>query len=170
MVLSPFLYYMLRPHTSPLHATLFVGPTDPIAFFVPGSLLAGGAWQASRWASLGLPATHDTFAYLGLPLLVIAVAYAIGERRLRSARLLTICFAVGLVAVMGTRLVIAGHDTGLALPWALLTHIPLLGTRCRFGPRCTRPSGGSHPGLVAGDAAARAAVGCVAARHRRSDP
>ncbi len=126
VVVSPFLYYMLKPHTSPLHATLFVGPTDPIAFFVPGSLLAGGAWQAARWASVGLPATHDTFAYLGLPLLVIVVAYAVGERHQRSARLLTICFAVGLLAVMGTRLVIAGHDTGLALPWALLTHIPLI--------------------------------------------
>lgn len=126
VVLSPFLYYMLKPHTSPLHATLFVGPTDPIALFVPGSLLAGGTWQAARWAAVGLPATQDTFAYLGLPLLAIVVAYAVRERRRRSARLLTICFAVAILAVMGTRLVLAGHDTGVALPWALLTHIPLI--------------------------------------------
>lgn len=126
VVLSPFLYYMLKPHTSPLHATLFVGPTDPIAFFVPGSLLAGGTWLAARWGALGLPPTHDTFAYLGLPLLAIAFAYMVGERHRRSARLLTICFAVGILAVMGTRLIIAGHDTGVALPWALLTHIPLI--------------------------------------------
>jgi hypothetical protein len=126
VVLSPFLYFMLKSHTSPLHATLFVGPTDPISYFVPSQLQARGAWQAGKWAQIGVPASQDTFPYLGLPLVVIIVVFAVRYWRERSARMLTVCFAALVVAVMGTRLVIVGDHTGLPLPWALFRHLPLL--------------------------------------------
>jgi len=125
VVLSPFLVFMLRPHPVPNQAIAFsLGPTDPISFWVPGALQARGPWQAAQWARLGVPPSQDSFAYLGLPVLLIVAAFGWDRRRERSTWLLVICFAAFVLAVMGVRLVVLGHDTGVSLPWALIRKLP----------------------------------------------
>lgn len=127
VLLSPFLISMLAPHPIPNQAVAFSqAPTDPTSFWVPGSLVARGAWQARQWARLGIPANQDSFAYLGLPLLLNVIAYVIARRHERHARLLGIAFLALVVAVMGVKLTVAGHATQIPLPWAGLRQLPLL--------------------------------------------
>jgi hypothetical protein len=127
VVLSPYLLFMFWPHASPDQALTFsLAPTDPISFWVPTPQQIRGGWQAAQWSKVGVPASQDSFAYLGLPLLLIVGAFAVRRWRERTARLLVICFVATVVAVMGVRLVIVGHATGVSLPWALFRHLPLL--------------------------------------------
>lgn len=125
VVLSPFLIFMFSPHPVPNQALLLAkAPTDPISFWVPGPLQARGAWQAAQWARIGISGVTNTFAFLGVPALLIVAAFARERRRERTVWLLVICFLASALAVMGVRLVVAGHDTGLPLPWALIRKLP----------------------------------------------
>ncbi len=45
----------------------------------------------------------------------------------RIYRLLFVMLGIVLVASLGPELLVAGHKTGIVLPWALLLHLPLLG-------------------------------------------
>jgi len=127
VLLSPFLLAMLGPHPIPNQAIAFAkAPTDPISFWVPSPNQARGAWQAAQWARIGVGGAANSFAYLGLPVLLMIGAFAWTRRRERTAWLLITSFLVCVVAVMGVRLVIAGQDTGIALPWALIHKLPLL--------------------------------------------
>jgi hypothetical protein len=126
VVLSPFLAFMLQSHPVPNQALSFArAPTDPAALWVPSQVQAHGDWQLARWRSLGLPPADNPFAFLGLPLLVIAVAVAGLRWRERASRLVIAMFAVVMISLLGMKLTIAGHQTGIPLPWALVHHLPL---------------------------------------------
>jgi len=64
--------------------------------------------------------------YLGLPVVLFATYVLVRWRRQPLVRLLGIVTAVAFVASLGPRLKVAGHVTGVRLPGALLTHLPLL--------------------------------------------
>jgi hypothetical protein len=126
VVLSPFLVFMLQSHPVPNQALSFAhAPTDPTALWVPAQVEARGTWQLARWRSLGLPPAGNPFAFIGLPLLVIALAGAVARWRDRSGRLLAAMFAVTLICLFGLKLTVSGHQTGIPLPWSLVHHLPL---------------------------------------------
>jgi hypothetical protein len=126
VVLSPFLVFMFRPHPIPNQELVFAGaPTDPVSLWVPGLFQEGGNWQAARWHSLGLT-PDNTFAFLGLPLLLIVIAFVLARRRERSTWVLGGMFVITLLCVVGQKLTVAGHATGIPLPWSLIRHLPLL--------------------------------------------
>jgi hypothetical protein len=127
LLLTPFLVFMLHPHPVPNQALTFArAPTDLTSLWIPGIDQARGPWQAAQWHRLGLPASGNGFAFIGLPLLLVVGAFAIWHRRRRSTWLLVALFGVAVIALAGVRLVLAGNDTGIPLPWALLRHLPLL--------------------------------------------
>jgi hypothetical protein len=65
-------------------------------------------------------------AYLGIPLVLAVVAVVIWRRREGVVLAFGLVGAVAAVGSLGDRLQIDGHLTGVRLPEALLTHVPLL--------------------------------------------
>jgi len=84
--------------------------------------LAGDDAAASR---LSVSATEDN-TFFGLPVLfVLAVAVAVLWRSV-AARATALAGLVLLVVSMGTRLRVGGRDTGISLPFGLVSHIPVI--------------------------------------------
>lgn len=126
IVVLPFLVSMLHHHEVPNQAVQFSkAPTDPFSIVVPTDLQFKAATQIRAWGKLGVPGGVNCVAYLGLPLVLILLAWAVGRRRERTTWLLGITFLGLVLANMGKTLLIAGHDTHIALPWRLMGHVPL---------------------------------------------
>ncbi len=65
-------------------------------------------------------------AYLGLPLILLVVALAIGWRRVGVVRLASLLAIVAITLSLGPRLTVDGHRLPLPLPFAVMTHLPVL--------------------------------------------
>ncbi len=73
--------------------------------------------------------------YLGIPLLLMVLLFAFERGHGRARLFVTAVFAGLVVASLGPRLQIGGTRTAVPLPWALVTHLPLLrgALPCRIG-------------------------------------
>jgi hypothetical protein len=128
IALSPLLVSMAR------HADMVSLPaiwpyyfgTDLLNFFIPARTnLFGGGWISYISRSFnGGP--QEQGGYIGLPLLVIILMFAREQATRPAARLLVVMFLLLALLSMGPRLWIAGHYTGVPLPWTLFLHLPLL--------------------------------------------
>ena len=127
-------------------ATVLVGAGWPLAVQFFGSLrLTGAATDASTFNAdlLGLvvPGRHlllgaridswgggptENGSYLGLPLLAALGLVARRYRGLAVVRFALVLGGVAWVLSLGRRLAVAGTDTWLPLPWAVLDRLPLL--------------------------------------------
>ena len=117
-------HYALINHPA---AWPYVFVADLAGIILPSALnLFGHPFQGLTGGIAG--ATQESDAYLGLPLLLILVLYLLREGRTRRGRYCGIMFAVCLVCSFGPFLWVAGHFTGIALPWILAVHLPLLGS------------------------------------------
>jgi hypothetical protein len=65
-------------------------------------------------------------SYLGLPLLVLLGALAWRFRALAVVRLAAVLGVVAWVLSLGERLHVAGFETGVPLPYAVVAHLPVL--------------------------------------------
>lgn len=65
-------------------------------------------------------------SYFGWPLLILLVVTAILLRGNRVARAATVVIAFFTLLSLGSTLMIGRNDTGIALPWKWLEHVPLL--------------------------------------------
>jgi hypothetical protein len=119
-LVSPLLWWMLfEPYTVPEQA-LRGFPADLLSWFVP-----------SPWFELSTthepgegPSYASGFGYLGAPLALLLVLFALEARRRRAARVVLIALAAAAVASLGRELVLAGEETGIPMPWALLSGLP----------------------------------------------
>lgn len=119
---APLLYYVVfRTGTLPEHA-LSAFPADLLSFVVPGSLVAASAERVGA----ANPAWATGSTYLGLPLLVLVVAFAWAHRGGLAARLAVIAFVVAAIGALGDTLHVGGDRTGVPLPWAGFAELPLL--------------------------------------------
>jgi hypothetical protein len=75
--------------------------------------------------ALSVSATEDNTFY-GVPVLAMLVVSMVLLWRSVAARATAIVGLVLLVASMGPRLRVAGHDTAIALPFGLISHIPII--------------------------------------------
>lgn len=100
--------------------------TDLVSLIIPthNQLLAPGGAVTTSHAWTGNGSEWD--GYLGLPLLVVAVAAMLLLPRRAEVRWLATCLFLGITLTFGPSLHVAGHDTGIPLPWALLRRFPLL--------------------------------------------
>jgi len=111
------------------------GPTQPVAngfhndllsFVIPGPGQRVSFGLPSQWGGqLVFDSTEDG-GYIGIPLLVLAAAFAWRSRRRARMQLTVILLAVSGVLSLGPSLNVAGHATGVPLPFALIAHLPLL--------------------------------------------
>ncbi|MET8149469.1 hypothetical protein ACIBSW_15490 [Actinoplanes sp. NPDC049668] len=104
--------------------------------FEPGKfvtdLLALGAYARQSLAGNGVVAralsvspTEDN-TFFGVPMLVMVVVSVVLLWRNLAARAAAIAAGVLLVASMGPQLRIGGWDTGVPLPFALISHVPII--------------------------------------------
>jgi hypothetical protein len=124
----------------PLAYPLWFQFTGPQSYrgqpFEPGKfvtdLLALGAYARQSLAgngeiarALSVSPTEDN-TFFGVPMLVmIGVAVYLLWRNL-AARALAIAGLALLIASLGPRLRVGGHDTGFPLPFALFSHVPII--------------------------------------------
>jgi hypothetical protein len=119
-LVSPLLWYMLfEPYTVPEQA-LRGFPADLLSWFVPSPYLELATTHDPR----GGPSYASGFGYLGVPLAVLLVLFALETRRHRAARVVFVALAATAVASLGRRLIVAGEDTGIPMPWALFSDLP----------------------------------------------
>lgn len=119
-IVSPLLWYMLfEQHTVPEQA-LKGFPVDLASIVVPSPYFE----IASTHEQGGGPAYANGFGYLGVPLSLLLVLFALEARRRRAARILLVVLAATVVGSLGRELVVAGEATGIPMPWALVDWIP----------------------------------------------
>ncbi|HZV52191.1 MAG TPA: hypothetical protein VFD49_20805 [Candidatus Dormibacteraeota bacterium] len=112
------------PHV--LRHTAFIG-TDLWSFLVPTSILqltTPAALDLSRHFRMNL---SEVNAYLGLPLiLLLGLAVALLARRRPVVPLAGVSILLVALLALGPHLVVAGRDTGIPLPWAVVERLPLV--------------------------------------------
>lgn len=126
---APFVYYLLFHFESgSVDGGLGLLGTDALAAFVPNGMLGIGGQHLPAFAAR----VSSRSAYLGLPTVVILIAYAVRARRTAGGRFVIAAFVAAFVATLGASLVVYGH-TLLALPWwKVASHLPVLGDALPF--------------------------------------
>jgi hypothetical protein len=93
----------------------------------------GSYWSFARRSIAGSPEAAEPYGqgpteentFFGWPLLIALLAIIVLLRRSPVARALAVTAAVFALASLGLRLTIAGVNTGIPGPWALIHHLPL---------------------------------------------
>jgi hypothetical protein len=116
--------YALINHPS---AWPYIFVADLLSLVIPSSLnLFGHPFQGLAGGISGDP--QESCGYLGLPLLIILGRFIWTQRQTLRGRFCTVVLAVCVVSSLGPFLWVAGHFTGIALPWLVAVHLPLLGS------------------------------------------
>jgi hypothetical protein len=121
---APYLYYALHyPNPVSQISTANAG-VDLASLVIPTKV----TWlHYSEGVARGMGGNlTEQVGYLGGPLLVLLVAYAIEFRTSRLARGLLTFIGVAAVMSLGAELVLAGNATAISLPWWLIGKLPLL--------------------------------------------
>lgn len=125
VVLAPFLGYFVFGDHYPPGATQFAAALVNVA--LPPDLTG-----LTHVLGLSYPRSSAQ-TYVGLPLIVLVAAFAWQRRNSRVAWLLLACLAAALIASLGDELALRGRGladpfegTGIPLPWALFSGLPVL--------------------------------------------
>lgn len=117
-VLSPFLWYALSGPSVQPGQGLFL-PADALSFFIPTPMTWLGGRSFSSVSDAFLSNTAEQGTYLGLPLIIMAIAYWSGSFRKPAAKVLMAATLIAIVWSLGEVLTIDGHMTQ-PLPFKLL--------------------------------------------------
>jgi hypothetical protein len=124
-VAAPLLAYALAGfHRDPINEPARFA-ADLLNFVVPTHLIAAGGETFAATSATFPASPAERGAYLGLPALVIVAWFAVRERRWPPARLLVAALLLAMFVTLGTALHVEGRRV-VALPWELLTRLPLL--------------------------------------------
>jgi len=99
-------------------------PADLLNLVVPTRLTWIGWHWTHRVSDAFAGNDSENGAYLGLPVVVIALWFAWLYRRRAGARFLVLALLLGIVAELGTSLHVRGHDYQVWLPWKELAPLP----------------------------------------------
>lgn len=100
------------------HGSLY--PNDLAGFVTPSDhMWFTGGWVARSFSSEG-------GIYLGIPLLVVAIAAVVRWWSEPLVKVAGVTTAVLAVLSFGDQLSIGGHPTGIPMPWDLVGHLPVL--------------------------------------------
>ncbi len=126
---APILYAMLTGPYDLAHPPQwpYIFSTDLLNFILPTKTSAYGGALFHRFTKTFSGGLDEQAGYLGLPVIALLLIACRNFWHRPEYRLLFIVLAVVLLASLGPELHIAGHATGIALPWTLLLHLPLLG-------------------------------------------
>jgi hypothetical protein len=121
---APLLYYALTGFHSGSINDPTIYSTDLLNLILPTQLILVGG-HAARTISQHFPANDaERDAYLGVPVLVMFVLFAVRRWRTPAGRLLLAGFVVALVASFGAWLTVNGHRV-TTMPWEHVSYRPL---------------------------------------------
>ena len=133
------LRYALRAAAAAL-AVFAVLAGYPLYFLLLGPQRVSGALQGdvymARPAAFVIPSAlqlisghttiSDSSVYIGIPLLLLAVAVTVWMRRRPAVVAAAVTLACAMVLSLGAHLWIQGAATGIRLPWLIATKLPVL--------------------------------------------
>ena len=127
--LVPLLIAMARHYALINHPAAWpdIFVADLTSIFIPSPLNLFGRPFAGLSGGIAGD-TQENCGYLGLPLLAIIFMFARSRGNALRGRYGILLFLVFLVSSFGPFLWVAGHFTGIALPWLAFVHLPLLGS------------------------------------------
>ncbi len=117
VLISPFLAFFFFGHHYPPGAIGF--PADLAAYVLPSPLMAITR-RSPAFVGSGIE------SYLGLPLVILIVAFAWRERHRRTTWVLVGSLVVAGLCTLGTHVVVSGHKTSIPAPWLVLEKLPIL--------------------------------------------
>jgi len=129
LVFAPLLAWPLKAQlTGPARVRSDITPevrgsSDLLAVVTPNRLLAVAPEAAIR---LGDRFEGSKETYLGIPLLLVAVAVVVARRRSTVVLVGFVMLAVCLLLSLGARLRIGGRPTDVVLPWTVVESLPLV--------------------------------------------
>jgi hypothetical protein len=109
-----------------------VGPTQSVSapgvgvltsVLPVGHFVLAGLWR--RWRAPPVSFLGDT-GYIGIPLLIVLVYIAVRYRDRALVRGAAVLGAISWALALGPRLVLSSSATSIPLPFAVLTHVPLV--------------------------------------------
>jgi hypothetical protein len=125
---APFLLAMAEGTHDIAHPAGWAGffSIDALNFMLPteGSWLGGRMFVSMSKHFSG--ALDEQAGYLGLPVLAVLGVILCDAALRRMLWLPLTMLGIALLAALGPRLHIGGHETGVFLPWAIVTRLPLL--------------------------------------------
>lgn len=128
LLIFPLLYTLAGPQSikgSPVSATTLTKfPSDLLGALVPRSQWLG---TARLTALAGNWYVSSEALYLGIPMVVALVSFAIFFRRRRMILFAGTLALIAFVLSLGPRLWIDGHETLVPLPFLVLEHLPIAG-------------------------------------------
>lgn len=101
--------------------------TDFLNFFIPTQATLFGGQVFAGISKIFAGGIDEQTGYLGLPLILLLAGSARLFWREPASRIVLLMLGILLLLSLGPELQVAGHRTGLALPWAMFAHLPLLG-------------------------------------------
>jgi hypothetical protein len=129
VVFAPLAYLPLKAQlTGPARVRADITPevrgaSDLLAVVTPNRLTAIAPEAAIRLGDR-FQGTKET--YLGVPMLLVAVAVVVARRRSLAVRAGFAMLVVCLLLSFGARLRVGGRPSGVALPWTALESLPLV--------------------------------------------
>jgi hypothetical protein len=127
IIVSPYLYYALKPGGVPVLAWRSDRfSNDLLSFVVPDVHTAVAGRSFLSTTAKFTAGNVEGGAYLGVPLLAMVVLAAVAGWRSRAVRRMVAMLLRVANCSLGGRLAIAG-PTGVPLPWALVHKLPALG-------------------------------------------
>jgi len=123
----PVFYTLAGPQSvkgTPVHSGVFTRfPSDLLGAIVPSSQLLT---TNGLMAMANMRLLFATGLYLGVPLLVVLVAFAVVFRSRREILFAGMMAAAAFVLSMGPHLRVDGHETPIPLPFVAFEHLPLV--------------------------------------------
>lgn len=105
----------------------YIWVTDLTSIIIPSPLnLFGHMFHLLR--NPFTSSSQENGGYLGLPLLLILALFAWSQGKTPRGRYCSLMFLLCLLCSFGPFLWVAGRFTGIAMPWAVAVHLPLLGS------------------------------------------
>jgi hypothetical protein len=131
VVASPYLYWLLDglgdADSEAWRAFTELYPGDALNPLVPTEVTGLGHWWFEDMTEKFTNFTpSEAAAYVGPVLLAVVVGFAVTRWRRPATRVLVPVIAVCYLLSLGTSLNVAGEDTGVWMPWALLHPLPIL--------------------------------------------
>jgi hypothetical protein len=131
LVASPYLYWILDglgdADSQAWRTFTALYPGDALNPVVPTEVTGLGHWWFDDMTSKFTNFTRsEAAAYVGPVLLAIVIGFAVTQWRRPATRVLVPVIAVCYVLSLGTSLHVAGDDTGIWMPWAILHPLPIL--------------------------------------------
>ena len=126
LLLFPVIYALAGPQSigGTLQHPSAVFPSDLFGSFVPSTQWLG---TNGMTAMANQRFFYATALYLGVPLVVVLVSFAVFLRQRRTILFAGAMALIAFVLSLGPNLRVDGHDTSIPLPFVVFEHRPVLG-------------------------------------------